>query len=246
MSVNDLLPPFTPSGPLLCADGRTGAEYGIPNTRFIMWAQGVDTYTHRPGMIEGVLADIPTGLGTPDMGLLYWVTDFRHLIRWTGTAWEWAPAEDGSGKICVFLSNPGTGWAACDGSTVTKMNADATTTVVTTPDLTGDVFIKGVALASYTGTQEAATAGTLTGDTDDESAHTHLVAGTTGTQSGVSQLVGLGIAGAAAAPHTHAVSIASGAGSAHHHALAGVTTTAPSEIDGGLPLRIGLSWYIRL
>jgi hypothetical protein len=59
---------------------------------------------------------LPSDLSTHDSGLLVWVVDYNHLIRWSGAAWEWAPGEVGSGFIRDFLATPGPEWVLCDGS----------------------------------------------------------------------------------------------------------------------------------
>jgi hypothetical protein len=76
-------------------------------------------------------------LDTRDAGLLAYLTDKKRTMRWTGTAFEFAPTEViPAGMILGFKADPGTGWHICDGSAVTQLNSDATTSAVTLDDLT--------------------------------------------------------------------------------------------------------------
>lgn len=81
------------------------------------------------GTLGVAQADLPTDLTTRDAGLLVHVTDYAHLLRWTGSNWGWAPGEQGSGFLMDFLAAPDpiAGWALCDGSTdVPQLLADGT------------------------------------------------------------------------------------------------------------------------
>lgn len=98
------------------------------------------------GFMEGQQADFAAlaALGTNDAGFLFWVTDFRHLLRWDGTQWSWAPGEQGSDFIVQFVSGPlasdGStlaGWQVCDGSTVQMLNSDGSLSSVTVPNTAG-------------------------------------------------------------------------------------------------------------
>lgn len=88
------------------------------------------------GTYAAALASIPT-LGTNDAGFLFAVTDYAHLLRWSGTTWSFAPGDGGSGMLALFEVDPGTGWHLYDGSTVNYLKADGTTGSVTLPDLAG-------------------------------------------------------------------------------------------------------------
>src|SRR3990167_5423248 len=132
------------------------------------------------------LADQPT-LGTADAGYLLFVTDYGHLVRWTGTAGEFAPGDVGNRFLRFFVGAPqdGTFWQLADGTATTFLTvggATLTTTAFTTPNITAGTFVK--VLAAYTGTIEAAiapalsgatggTAPALTGSTAAEASHTH-------------------------------------------------------------------------
>lgn len=74
-----------------------------------------------------------------DAGRLVWVTDFRHLLRWTGSAFEFADGDGPGGYIQGFAVDPDptTGWVLCDGAATTYLKKDGTTGNYTTPDLIG-------------------------------------------------------------------------------------------------------------
>lgn len=94
------------------------------------------------GVMQATQATLPTDLLTEDTNFLVNVTDYAHLLEWTGTAWTWGPAELGSGFIMTFLNapNPTTGWQLCDGSAnIPQLNADGTLQFVTVPS-SGDYF----------------------------------------------------------------------------------------------------------
>lgn len=174
-------------------------------------------------VIRDILANIPTGFNAGDDGRIFEATDYCHVYRWDGTAAAWNFYEgDASGYLVV--GPPGGGppngglWGLCDGSAYLVSQASGSTASVTTQNLTGGVFIKG---ASTPGTQQAATAPTLASGAilgDD-------------TDAGVNLTVTAGTTSVAAKPHTHTVTDATG--------------NAPSEANGGLPVRIGITFYMR-
>lgn len=84
------------------------------------------------------LAAIPTTWTVRDTNRLVCITDYAHLLRWTGTAWTWGPGEEGIHPIVMFPvdPNPTTGWQLCDGTTVAYLKSDGTTANFVTPDLT--------------------------------------------------------------------------------------------------------------
>jgi len=95
-----------------------------------------------PAVINrGTLAELNAlGLVADDAGYLAFETTFGHLLRWTGSAWEFAPGEPGNGYIEGFAVNPqATGWQLCDGSATTYLGIGATLAAqnFTTPDLSG-------------------------------------------------------------------------------------------------------------
>lgn len=178
---------------------------------------GTNTWFYISGTMRETLANKPT-LSTEDEGFLFYGTDYHHTWRWSGSAWAYAPGDDGSGyyRHCQIAPNsPGaSAWQLADGSTVARSNADTTTTSVTVPDLTGGTYLK--AANAYTGTVDAANAPTISGNTGATSAGTPagtvsapIFTGAGGTTSGPSatttvdnDLVVSTVAVASAA-HTH-------------------------------------------
>src|SRR5262245_47710918 len=61
-----------------------------------------------PNATSGTIAQQPTGLGPTQAGLIYNVLPpYAHVMRWNGTAWEFAPGDHGSGHIIPYLVLPG-------------------------------------------------------------------------------------------------------------------------------------------
>jgi hypothetical protein len=138
------------------------------------------------GVNQWTLADQVTGLGTADAGYLAFVTDYGHLVRWTGSVWEFAPGDDGNGYFQHFALTPQqNGWQLCDGSTVAYLvmgSLTITTANIAVPNLVSTpAYLKS---GTYSGTRVGAN-----GSTDTESGHTHT--GTTDTDG----------------EHTHQVSV---------------------------------------
>ncbi len=108
----------------------------VETDRLLIYRNTGTAWKYVAGTYTDTLANIPT-LGTNDAGLLFAVSDYAHLLRWSGTAWGWAPGDPGSGMLAVFEIDPGTGWHLYDGSTVNYLKADGTTGSVVLPDLAG-------------------------------------------------------------------------------------------------------------
>jgi hypothetical protein len=119
-----------------------------------------------PGVLVGTLAAQPS-FGVSDAGKLYMVSDYGHLVRWTGTAWEFAHGDPQNGFFEVRAFAPqGVGWQLCDGSAtdyLTVGGVTLTATPFTTPNAVAGTFLK--ALAVYTGAIDAAVAPGLSGST---------------------------------------------------------------------------------
>jgi hypothetical protein len=90
---------------------------------------------------RGLLSAIPGAPGPA--GAVYYATDYQHTYYWTGSAWIYAPGDDGSGFISMYTEVPNTGfWQVCDGSTVTRSKTNGTTASVTVPNLITGVYPK--------------------------------------------------------------------------------------------------------
>lgn len=88
----------------------------------------------------GTLAAVPTGLGTGDAGFRYRVSDYGHEVVWSGTVWEFAPGDSGSGYYAFFeVTPPTTHWTLCDGSASAYLTVGTTlgSTAFTTPSAVG-------------------------------------------------------------------------------------------------------------
>lgn len=127
---------------------------------------------------QAQLAAFAAGLGTNDTGLLVEVTDYDHVLQWTGSAWTWGPGEIGSGYYQLYEAAPNSiganAWALCDGSTVARLNADGTTTNITLDDVTTARYLKGGLSSSGVAARSGNTGNAATGITlDDHPSHTH-------------------------------------------------------------------------
>ena len=172
----------------------------------------VNTWIYAGGTCRTTLANIITSLGTNDTGFLNFITDYSHLLYWTGSAWTWAPADDGSGYYRLCETAPAgfgaSAWQICDGTgPIPRLNADGTTTNVTVPNLATAAYLKGgtsaAAVAAAGGLTTSVSGGTPAGTV---SAPTFTgTPGTTGTNSTNQEVqVGLGVT-VAADGHTHSI-----------------------------------------
>lgn len=91
---------------------------------------------------QSQLAALAATLKASDAGLLVNVTDYGHVLRWTGTGWTWGPGEPGSGMSIPFTVAPtGAGWHAADGSVgVSYLKSDGTTGTTTVANVAGSYF----------------------------------------------------------------------------------------------------------
>jgi hypothetical protein len=170
------------------------------------------TWQYAGGIMVVPQAQIPADLGAPDTGFLVNVTDFGHLLRWTGTAWTWGPGDAGSGEIQGFLVDPaGPGWHICNGSTVSYLKQDGTLGSVTLPDYSTSPYLKfSTALAAgptAASGSTAAVSGGIPSGTNSAPAFAGTFTGTpgnTGNESADTANVAVtGATSVAAAPHTH-------------------------------------------
>lgn len=94
-------------------------------------------------IIRATFANQPTGLWANAEGTLWSVTDYGHLLRWTGTGWEFADAMGGyiAGRV---VAPDGDGWVLCDGSSTHYLHVVAgvaSEMAFTTPNLTGNPLV---------------------------------------------------------------------------------------------------------
>lgn len=202
------------------------------------------------------------GLGASDANYLAFETTTGHLLRWTGTAFEFAPGDKGNGfkEDRAFAPQDSAYWQLCDGSATTYLALGATLSLAahTPPNLTGSpAFHKSI--AAYTGTIEAAIApagsAVMSGSTASESTHTHgpgtLQTGDNDPTS--TTLVDQNLDGTTVVvagrevgeDHFHDVETgATAAGSAHVHAV-GTLAAAITVDSAARPQSIGWLPYFR-
>lgn len=104
-------------------------------------------------------------LGAGDAGYIGYVTDYAHLVKWSGSAWEFLGG--GNKYFALFEAAPsGNGWQLCNGtvSDFLTLGATLTTTPFTVPNVPAGTFLKAV--AAYTGAIDAAIAPGISGRTD--------------------------------------------------------------------------------
>jgi hypothetical protein len=101
----------------------------------LAWSYAAGVYART----QAQLAALAATLKASDSGLLVNVTDYAHVLQWTGAAWSWGPGEQGSGMLEAFAVAPtGSGWHVCDGSAGVKyLKSDGTTGTVTLPNTAG-------------------------------------------------------------------------------------------------------------
>lgn len=155
-------------------------------------AGGQNSYawSYVAGVLQTTQAAIAgLALGANDKNLLANVTDYGHLLQWSGSQFGWGPGEVGSGFIQLFAyaPSPTTGWHLCDGTASVKylLSTGALSSGVTLPNLNGSPAYPKMG-GSYTGTINAA------GNTGSPSATTTVASGSGAT--------------VASSSHTHAMS----------------------------------------
>jgi hypothetical protein len=91
-------------------------------------------------------------LRAEDAGYTVWVTDYDHVVQWTGSAWQWGPGDSPAGQIGMFTAAPVHGlWYFCDGTATTIMKIVAGALITgsfTSPNLNNDTFIRGAGVYS--------------------------------------------------------------------------------------------------
>lgn len=160
---------------------------------------------------QGTAINVPTGLGVADIGTVFYVTDYGHIVIWTGMAWEFAPGDVGNGFFRDYAIAPQeVGWYLCNGGTTTYLVVGTTLSTMsfTTPNLTGSPAYRKAA-AAYTGTINAGSgstgAGSMTGTGTTGTGTTGT--GTSGSESADITSVTLtgGGTNTITPPHTHSI-----------------------------------------
>ena len=225
---------------VLGAPGIAFTSYGVPRGAWF-YAAGVSR-----GSSSQVLTRF-SDAAAPDIGLTFETLDRFHQHYWTGTAWIFAPGDDGAGIITFGLvaGTPPNGglWAACDGSGTDLTQPDGSVAAFTTPLWNGqDVFLESTGTNIAGTTSPAARALWQAGaKTEDETVHTHNVTyGVTTIQDGTGSNVAVVtlITNPTSGPSTP---------NAHDLANANAKLQAPSEdaAHGGLPARLSMVMWVR-
>jgi hypothetical protein len=140
-------------------------------------------------MMRATFANRPTDLGANDAGFLWYVSDYAHLLRWTGTGWEFVD-EMGGWVAWRVVAPDGNGWQLCDGSAThyLHVSAGAVSEVAHTPlTLTGGYYPKFG--AAYGGALNASTTPTAAGP------------------SAVVNVLGSSVTSVATGAHTHVITL---------------------------------------
>lgn len=178
----------------------------------------VPTWVYFSGEMSTNQAGIPNDLGSNDAGFIVNVTDYQHRLRWSGTAWGWAPGDGGSAYMGLFEVDPTSGWHLYDGSAgVHYLKADGTTGSVNLPDLTATpCFLVGGGANSG---PNGPTMPTLHSTAKTDTAVTGIPAntGVDGTSTAVQSGTGIFVA---AHVHTHPIT-----DPGHFHALSSANVT---------------------
>lgn len=118
-------------------------SWNIGGSDFVLYqySASATAWSYVGGMVARAQTNLTTlagFLGAADTGLLVDVTDFAHILVWTGSAWTYADPSDPAGRIEMFLVDPSptTGWQLCDGTAnVPYLKKDGSTGTQTVPDL---------------------------------------------------------------------------------------------------------------
>lgn len=190
----------------------------------------VATWVYFSGTFTCTQATLPT-LGTADAGFLAYVSDYNHVLQWSGSAWNWAPGENGSGMLQLFEVDPtGTGWHLYDGSTVNYLKATGALGSITLPDLTSLTTKAAFTVAgSPDSGVNAAVAPTISGSGGNTGSNTTSITLPTNTgNDSASQAVASGAGTTVAAhPHTHTEGSITDPG--HTHSLGTITASTNGQ-----------------
>ncbi|HET9304878.1 MAG TPA: hypothetical protein VFO46_02515 [Candidatus Sulfotelmatobacter sp.] len=157
--------------------GGGGGTGGGSATGVLVAGPSSGSQTSTPQIFICTQATFPP-LTTQNAGQLILVTDYCHLILWDGTSASFV--DEGNRYYAGFEHDPGPGWALADGSAVNVLNANGSTSSVTTKNLTGSpAYLK---FGSAYGGINAAVAAGITGSTASSTAG--ITVGTTAVQSG--------------------------------------------------------------
>lgn len=112
--------------------------------RTVVYKSDGSTWNFWSGAMAGALSALPVDLGASDAGFHFQATDFRHLYLWAGSAWNFDPADQGSGFTVLagpgfFISNGL--WGLCNGSTYSVAQS-AGGTANQTPAVAANTYLR--------------------------------------------------------------------------------------------------------
>ncbi len=195
------------------ANSHDGEFFSATDHHYVTWLSIGSAWIVAFGTDSGnqsTIAATAALLGLDDAGFKFYVIDYAHLMVWTGSAWTFAPEDDGSNYYLLAATTPNRGvWHLCDGTTVSFLAPDGTLSFIGLDDLTTSSYLK-------VGITPNSTSDAASGTTDDESAHTHSF--TTGAPSAtvaVDNVGGGSTVAVGTGTHTHSGTTT--AGSAHNH-----------------------------
>lgn len=118
--------PYAQDGLLIEYAPSTG-DYGV----FFRYDGSMFLWVYQDGMLnrtQAQLAGLATLLSTVHTGLLVYVTDYAHILQWTGSAWQRGPGDmEHSDTFHDFGAAPAdVGWHALDGTTQPFLKYDGT------------------------------------------------------------------------------------------------------------------------
>ena len=154
-----------PLGSIFVISDHNNVSYQVQLVSSVnAWVYLEGSYSVAQSAVSGIKGYNGTALGTNDTGLLVNVTDYAHVLQWSGSAFGWGPGELGSGYFQDFAVAPtGNGWHACDGSAVHYLTATGALSsgTVTLPNTAGSAAYRKLG-ASYAASITAAAAPTVT------------------------------------------------------------------------------------
>lgn len=108
--------------------------------RDVLYVVNAGKWHFLTGIFCAVQANAPTDLGLDDADFLMYVSDFHHLVMWTGTKWQFGPGDDGAAyyRNCQVEPTPTIGWTLADGRPSSYLRPDTQLYVqaFVTPNLT--------------------------------------------------------------------------------------------------------------
>lgn len=124
--------------PFVDANSTDGSGINQP---WIKWFNAIQQELSLVQQVSATQDSLPTDFTSVDSGLLVAISDYGHLLEWSGSAFVWAVGEAGSGYVALFVNPPTQkGWHLCDGSTVKQLQQDGSLIDVVLPTIANTYF----------------------------------------------------------------------------------------------------------